>query len=313
MKPSVAPRVPCPPPPIHRLLRAVGRRFPLLSGRGTLVQLPPVRWLRFDQDRLPVRLANGLRLVVFPNDFVGKSVYFFGDLDPKIPRTLSLLLEAGDTLLDVGANVGLVSLQCLPLVGPRGRVVAVEPQPRCCEALAETIALNGVANLEVHRLALSDRAGRLALRLPDASNLGAATLEPGAARAGDGGLVEVREAGAFLGSLRIAGEYAVKIDVEGHEGKVLAGFASYFARRPPRGVVFESHAHKYRGEDFHQCQAYRLLRAAGFHIFQIRKSLVSLQYAEVRPGEGPPEATDFVALRPDQVERLPGRRRRRSR
>jgi FkbM family methyltransferase len=293
------------PRPIHCLLRAVCRRFPLLSGRGTLVQLPPLRWLRFDQERLTVRLANGLRLVVFPNDFIGKSVYFFGDLDPKIPRTLSLLLEPGDTLLDVGANVGLVSLQCLPLLGPRGRAVAVEPQPQCCEALAETVALNGVANLEVYRIALSDRAGRLALSLPDATNLGTATLEPGAS---GGRSVEVRDGSAFLESLRIEGDYAVKIDVEGHEGKVLAGFAPYFARQPPNGVVFECHAHKYRGEDFYQSQAYRLLSGAGFRVFQIRKSLWSPRYGEVRPGAGAPDATDFVALRPDQVGRLPGRR-----
>src|SRR5262249_12766547 len=177
------------------------------SGRGTLVQLPPLRWLRFTEERLQVALAEGPRLVVFPNDFIGKSVYFFGDVDPKIPRTLARLLDEGDTLIDIGANIGLVSMQCLPLIGPAGRVVAVEPQPRCCDALAESIAINRIANLEIHQLALSDRDGRLTLNLPEATNLGMASLEPATASAGIA--VEVRQAGEFLESLRIDHEYVI--------------------------------------------------------------------------------------------------------
>jgi FkbM family methyltransferase len=239
---------------------------------------------------------------VFPNDFIGKSVYFFGDVDPKIPRTLSRLLDSGDTLIDIGANIGLVSIQCLPIVGPAGRVIAVEPQPQCCDALAETIALNGIANLEVHPIALSDYGGQLTLHLPDASNLGMASLEPVAASSGI--TVEVRHAGDFLESLRIEGEYAVKIDVEGHEGKVLSGLAPFFTNRPPKGVVFESHEHKYNGENFYEYPAYLTLREAGFRVFQIHKSLTALKYTEICPGEAMPEATDFVAVRPDHVERL---------
>lgn len=290
------------PRAIHHLAQAVCHRFPFLSGRGTLLQLPPLRWLRFAEERLQVPLAEGPCLVVFPNDFIGKSVYFFGDVDPKIPRTLARLLDEGDTLVDIGANIGLVSMQCLALVGPAGRVVAVEPQPQCCEALAETIAINGIDNLEVHQLALSDHDGQMTLHLPDASNFGMASLEPAGARTGIE--VEVRQAGEFLASLRIDGEYVVKIDVEGHEGKVFAGLAPFFAVQPPKGIVFESHEHAYHGESFCDGRAYRTLRDAGFRVYQIPKSLTALKYTEVRPGEAMPQATDFVAVRPELVERL---------
>lgn len=297
------------PPLLRRLVRVASRRFPFLTGRATLVQSPPLRWLHFREKRLTVRLADGSRLVVFPNDFIGKAVYFFGDLDPKIPRTLARLLDPGDTLIDVGANVGLVSVQCLRLVGPHGRVVAVEPQPLCCEALAETVALNDIRNLEVHCLALSDQAGRLKLTLPDAANLGTATLGSGPADVNDDSVVTVRNGGEFLESLQIQGDYVLKIDVEGHEDQVLAGFAPYFASRPPKGIVFESQAHVYEGKDFFRGGAYRQLRAGGFRVFQIPKSFVSLKYIEVRLGGAAPRATDFVAVRPDQVERLTKRRR----
>jgi hypothetical protein len=154
----------------------------------------------------------------------------------------------------------------------------------------------------VHQLALSDRDGRLTLNLLDATNLGMASLEPATASAGLA--VEVRHAGEFLESLRIDHEYVIKIDVEGHEGKVFAGLASFFASRPPKGIVFESHEHKYCGQDFYAGPAYQLLNGAGFRIFQIHKSLTALKYSEVHPGDAIPDATDFVALRPDFVGRL---------
>lgn len=95
------------------LSQMVCRRFPLLSGRGTLIDQPPLKWLRFEDAPMPVRLRNGYRLMVFPNDFIGKSVLLFGDLDPKITRALAQFLEPGDTLVDVGANIGSVAIPCL--------------------------------------------------------------------------------------------------------------------------------------------------------------------------------------------------------
>jgi len=119
----------------HRLLRLILRRYPLLSGMGTLVQRAPLKWVRFSEKQLSVCLDNGYEILVFPNDFIGKSVYLFGDLDPKITKILRILLSPGDTFVDIGANVGIMVLQCLPLIGMSGRVVAVEPQRVCCEAL----------------------------------------------------------------------------------------------------------------------------------------------------------------------------------
>lgn len=289
------------------LLQTLCRRFPLLTGRATLVQYPPLSWVRLSDQPQPVVLPDGRSLVVFPNDLIGKAVYFFGDLDPKIPQTLNRLLDPGDTLVDVGANIGLVCLVCLPRLGPAGRAVAVEPQPDCCAVLAQTIALNQLHNLEVHPLALSNQAGNFTLHLPDPGNRGTASLEPtSSARKYQ---VVTQNSSKFLETLRLSGEYAVKIDVEGHEGQVLAGMISYIERHPPRGIVFESHAHLYRGEDFCSGLAWRLLTGAGFRIFQIPKAFLSLKYREICPEGPPPRATDFVAVRPDAIGRLLGNRK----
>jgi FkbM family methyltransferase len=275
----------------------------LLSGRGTLIQLPLLKRLRFREERLQTELSNGYRIVVFPNEFIGRSVYYFGEVDPKVTGALRMLLDKGDTLIDIGANVGVVSLQCLESVGPGGRVVAVEPQRQCCEALRSSIALNGIANLELYESALSDRAGRSVMHLEDPGNFGTAKL-CGNVSSQKAESVDVLDASAFLTSLEIAGEYVLKIDVEGHEGNVLLGCAPFMKKRTPKAVVFESTSHKYEGADFFQNPAYTTLTSIGLKVFQIHKSLFAMKLTEVRESSGAPQATDFVALPPHLIGRL---------
>jgi len=289
---------------VHSFLRTVLRRFPLLSGRGTIIQLPLLKRLRFREEQLQTELSNGYRIVVFPNEFIGRSVYYFGEVDPKVTGALRMLLDKGDTLIDIGANIGVVSLQCLGSVGPTGRVVAVEPQRQCCDALRATIALNGITNLELYESALSDRAGRSAIHFEDPDNFGTAKLghEMTVARIDE--TVEVLDASAFLTALQIARDYVLKIDVEGHEGNVLLGCVAFMKKHPPKAVVFESTSHMYEGADFFQNPAYTTLTSVGLRVFQIHKSLFAMKLSEVRQSNGTPSATDFVALPPHLIGRL---------
>jgi FkbM family methyltransferase len=291
-----------------RLLQLVCQRFPLLSGRGTLIQQPPLKWLHFTEAQVPVTLRNGYKIIVFPNDFIGKSVLLFGEIDPKITRTLALFIDAGDTLVDVGANIGSVSIPCLEYVGPLGRIVAVEPQAECCAALRQSVALNGSANLEIHPIALSDRAGEFDILLPQADNLGRASFAPfgatGQGRVVRSTKVKVHHGGEFLESLKLRGEYIVKLDVEGHEGSVLSSFSSYFVRHPPKAVVFESTPDMYPGQRFQQTPAYQAVTAGGLTVFRILKSLWSMKVSEVGPEGSVEESSDFIACRVDMTARL---------
>ena len=245
------------------------------------MQTPLLKGLRFDESRLLVELPNGYRILVFPNEYVGRSIYYFGDIDPKVTLSLARLLHPGDTLIDIGANVGVVTLLSLPLVGPLGRVVAVEPQPPCCETLRQTLALNNLRNVEVHPVALSREDGRMGMHLGDPENLGTAQLGPGSAGVPGVTEVEVRRGTSFLESLQLTGDYVVKIDVEGHEGDVMLGCEAYWERHPPKGIVFESTNHLTIKTDFFASAAYAVLMNLGFRLFQIHKTLFTLKYSEI--------------------------------
>ena len=69
--------------------------------------------------------------------------------------------ESGDVAIDVGANVGEVSVILSQRVGAEGHVVAFEPHPRIYRYLVGNLALNRCANVSPRNVAVGDMAGRV--------------------------------------------------------------------------------------------------------------------------------------------------------
>jgi FkbM family methyltransferase len=131
-------------------------------------------------------------------------------------------LRPGMTFLDVGANAGYFTLLASRRVGQGGRVIAVEPGPYVHGRLARVVAANGL-KAELHQIGLSDRDGTCTLYLPPE---GMHNHSPTMARYdGAGGAVDVpvRRLDDCLEEWRVGSVDLLKIDVEGHEGKVFAG------------------------------------------------------------------------------------------
>lgn len=147
-----------------------------------------------------------------------------------VGATISRVLGPGDTYVDVGANGGGYVAYATSVVGPSGRVVAVEPQPRLAEAVRTTLRANGVPG-SVHEVAASERDGRLRLHLSRSS--GEASLDG----EGPGVDVNVRRLDDVL-PRDLPGRVLLKIDVEGHELSVLKGAESTLSRHAPT-IVFE--------------------------------------------------------------------------
>jgi precorrin-6B methylase 2 len=85
--------------------------------------------------------------------------YALGTSEPEIQDVFAEHVRHGGVVWDIGANIGFYSLIASRLVGEDGKVFAFEPLPANLDAIARNIALNGVENIEVVGLALSDRVG----------------------------------------------------------------------------------------------------------------------------------------------------------
>src|SRR5689334_16859704 len=76
--------------------------------------------------------------------------------NPEVAESLWMErnLRSGDVVLDVGANHGIVSLECSLFVGPTGTIHAFEPAPRTRACLIQHLMLNHIDNVAVFGVAV---------------------------------------------------------------------------------------------------------------------------------------------------------------
>jgi FkbM family methyltransferase len=136
---------------------------------------------------------------------------------------LRRLVLPGMIVADVGANVGFYALQMASCVGPRGRVLAFEPDPLCFGLLRSRIKRSGGMNVDAHQLALGEGSGE-AILYCSAYNRADNRLSPSHAQAHvEEHRVQVRSLDEFLAAEGISTVDALKIDVQGSEERVLKG------------------------------------------------------------------------------------------
>jgi len=195
-----------------------------------------------------VGLPDGTPIVHDPTDWTCRGSYE-GTYEREVLRLLPDLVEPGDVVVDVGANVGIHTARLAHLVGPAGRVVAVEPSPRCLDDLHRVVDhLDDPHNVSVVQAALGATEGTVTLTgwdNPDHRGLG--TAVPGH-RAGleenwyDGRPVEVPLRRLADVVAEHAGDREVgllKVDVEGYEADVLAGAPDLFSAGSVRSAILE--------------------------------------------------------------------------
>ncbi len=213
-----------------------------------------------------VRAAWGSQLYCWP-DQVGRALARTGVYELTVVETLARLADPGETAIDAGANVGLMSNLLAHAVGPDGRVVSFEPHPLVFSTLARNVArweaVDHIHVIEARQAAVSSAAGTLPLTVdPEtfALNKGTASLE----HADPAHAVEV-ETVALDGELSSA-VGVLKLDVEMHELEALRGAESLLARRLIRDIVFEEHEPP-------PTPVTSLLESHGYEVMSVRQGL----------------------------------------
>lgn len=190
-------------------------------------------------------------------------------IEPEL-RELDRLLAPGDVFVDVGANIGLYTLKGARLVGPTGRVLALEPGAEAYDHLVANLALNDFPWATPLKAAASDASGEAVLhhvplgRDPQAFSLIANE------RALDGEVVETVTLDGLIARFGLTRVDLVKIDVEGAEPMVLAGARTLLSRLRP-AVIFECNAHINAGGETGEAasEAWAMLAATGYRFFRL--------------------------------------------
>ncbi len=161
-------------------------------------------------------------------------ILFRGCHEPAVTDLIRALVRPGDVCLDVGANVGALTLVMARAAGPAGRVIAVEPHPAMCERLLGNVALNRMDQVTAVRAAVSDKDGTADFFGFDekAFHKGISSLLPDA-EACNKMTVRTLTGETLLRELKLDRCDFLKIDVEGVESVVLDQFWGLIGRSRP--------------------------------------------------------------------------------
>lgn len=109
------------------------------------------------------RILARYKFYVSANDIgFGAHIMLDGVWEPWITSFIAKRVEPGSTVVDVGANHGYYTLLLADLVGPAGRVAAVEPHPKTCELLRRSVDVNGFrSRTSIFECAVSSQDGEL--------------------------------------------------------------------------------------------------------------------------------------------------------
>jgi FkbM family methyltransferase len=163
---------------------------------------------------------------------------------PHVHPAVLGFLQPGSVVIDVGANLGEWTVPFARKVGPAGRVLAIEPAPRSAAALESTLAANALRHAEIVRCAIGDRDGVAQFAVPaiTSARTDTGTARIGPACAGHHALqVPLRSLDSLAAERGLARLDLIKIDVEGHERRVLDGAAAILDRHRPVLVIETGH------------------------------------------------------------------------
>src|SRR5687767_5587801 len=106
------------------------------------------------------RCRHGWMLYLKSDQVIGAALDVYGEFAESENRLMAALIEPGDVVLDVGANIGTVALALAHRVGPSGRVYAFEPQRIVFQLLCANLAINAVSHVDARWLAIGAVAGQ---------------------------------------------------------------------------------------------------------------------------------------------------------
>ena len=229
--------------------------------------------------------SHGYDMLVHPGKrrFIENAIFFNGSYERGTIHLLDHCLREGDTFLDVGANIGMMSLFASKRIGAEGVVYAFEPQKEIYEILKKNIEINAATNIRPIRIGI----GSSKKKAPFYRNI---TVGRGA----DSFIRESPEAPMWEESVEILPLDSVveergietvrmiKIDVEGWELEVLKGAKALLSRPEAPILIVE-------------CSRRRVNKGSPEEIFEFIKSVN--RYLIYRPAKNKGTVSALIEIK----------------
>ena len=194
-------------------------------------------------------------------------------------RALKELVRSGDVVIDVGANIGYMSLIAAREAGPTGRVVAIEPARRAFSLLAENARRNFPEHITPVRAACDEADGSVTMFVSEYSEEYNSLRRESVLGRVHEEVVPARSLDSLSRELGIQPD-VVKIDVEGAEWPVLKGLLRDGAPGP-RTLLVEAFEGNSRAFGYRPSAMCAWLRERGYRL-SLSRETERFEYSDER-------------------------------
>ncbi len=182
----------------------------------------------------------GARILLDTRNMQHMRLITHGCFEKGVSWAIDQNIHEGQTMIDVGANLGFFTLLGCQKVGPRGKVIAFEPNPVIFEMMRTSVFSNSfLKRCDCHNVAAFNEEGEMEFTWGTHDHGGGRLITPDLRRMSDN---KAKVATAKLDDLVDPADYPIsliKIDTEGAEPYVLEGAQNILNNNPDCTVICE--------------------------------------------------------------------------
>jgi FkbM family methyltransferase len=214
----------------------------------------------------PVLNIEGVKIALNNNDPVVSGALTMGVYERFETEIFQKNIKMGDTVIDVGANLGYYTAIAARLTGDKGLVYAIEPEPVNFSYLKKTTELNGFANIFCCQVGISDHNGIGELYLSK-DNKGDHRIYATSAR--DSVSIKIVRLDDFVKEYNINKVDVIKMDIQGAEGLALLGMNDVLVKNKTIKIFIEFWPQGLAITQIDGLTFFNKLKSYGFNIYEI--------------------------------------------
>lgn len=198
-----------------------------------------------------------------------------GVREPLFKNQIKKEVKSGDIAVSIGANLGFYALEIAKSVGPKGRVLAIEPVKSNFNFLRKNIERNNFLNIFTHQIAIGEKNRASQINISSHSNW--AALDSTLAK-------ELKFIGRQKVKILTLDEFLknkpmpnfIHMDVEGYETKIIEGMKKTLKKAKRLKIAIELHPHLISRTDFQ-----KMINALCQNNFKIRWAAAELSPEQI--------------------------------
>lgn len=251
-----------------------------------------------------VKTIHGFFILVDP--ILERSVFLHGTYEEGTLRIMSHILRDGDTFIDIGANIGLMSLHAAKTLSGSGKVLSFEPLSNTYDILLQNIKLNNFGNIEAANIAIGSTNGTVDIFENRAISRGSSSLiKPNHTESSH--RIPIKRLDEYLKEHPINSNIdCIKIDVEGWELEVLKGANNTLSGPDAPICIIEcSTLHPTYGGDTRDIYTF-LRNINSYRIFRLaRGKEIPSKLLEIEDKKNLPKHDNLFCFLPEHIRKLP--------